>query len=236
MIRLDGPLLARAWLAVATAASRDKNDPQVFKAMVIEEHPTGVRLIATDRLLTLSSWIPDLLHLYGAGSDEPDIATLPDRVVIAADLDDLAAKMLRHILVVAGRIEKGDYTIGDIEVSIDFDAHVPPAGPAGFEGMDPRHVVLRSPDVETVYVEIVETKPVDWRAAYDAHQPKPASDVMFNADLVERVGRVRRYAGDTVRLHLGGSTKPTRLEFPESDPDVSGVLTVKREKVDEVNP
>lgn len=236
MIRLDGPLLARAWLAVATASSTDKTDTQLFKAVAIEEHPTGVRLIATDRHLLLTSWIPDLEHLYGLGSQEPDIATLPDRTVIAADLRGRAASMLGDILTVAGQIEKADYTLGDVEVSIDFDTRNPAGGPAGFEGMDPTYVILKSPDVETVYVPTVDRAYADWRQAYDAHKPKTADDVMYNPELLARVAKVGKQAGGAVRLHMGGSTTPTRLEFPESDPDVSGVVVVKREKVDEVNP
>lgn len=231
MSRFDAPLLARAWLAVAIAAGSDKDDPQTYKTIVIEEHTTGVRLVATDRWLVLTAWVPDLEHLYGSGSREPHIATLPDARVVVADVDGRGRSMLGHLLALAARIPEASYTPGDVEVGLDLNvrAAAAPGAQEGFEGMDPLHVRLRSPDVETVYVPTLDMAAVDWRSAIDQHTPAPTSEVQYHPELLDRIGKVRRHAEGPVRLTLG-KTSPTRLVFPKSDPEVWGVFITAREQ------
>lgn len=226
-MRFDGPMLARAWLSVAAAANqKDKILAQLYKAVTIEEFPDGVRLVATDRSVLLTAWVPDLDSYYDG--EAPDRGTLPDRVTIAADVDGRARSMLGHILSLGNRIDENEYVPGQVRVDIEFDVRVP-AGTGGaqpvLEGMDPTYVVLSSPDVEKVYVQTVEGgRGVDWRTALGSHAGAATSVARYDPELLERLCKVRSHAGGPLQLSLGGNRGTTRVHFVNSDPMVHGLL------------
>lgn len=230
-MRFDGPLLAKAWLSVAAAAEQKlKLQAQLYKAVTIEQHDDGVRLVATDRTVLLTAWVPDLDNYYGA---EPDWEIAPDRTTVAADVDGRARSMLGHILALANRIPEDDYTPGEVRVDIEFDVRVP-AGTGGaqavLEGMDPTYVVLASPDVEKVYVPAIDGgRGVDWRTALGSHAAKSTTTARYDPELLERLCKVRSHAGGPLQLGLGGKGGTTRVSFVNSDPHVHGLLLPARE-------
>ena len=66
-MRFDAPTLAHAWLAVAQASSTDKDMPYLYRSVTVEEHPNGVRLLATDRFVLLAAWVQQRPELAGVG-------------------------------------------------------------------------------------------------------------------------------------------------------------------------
>ncbi|MFC6342678.1 hypothetical protein ACFP8W_11865, partial [Nocardioides hankookensis] len=231
-MRFDGPLLARAWLSVAAAAEQKlKLQAQLYKAVTIEEYSDGVRLVATDRTVLLTAWVPDLDSYYDGTEPEPEIA--PERVTVAADVDGRARSMLGHILSLANRIGEDEYTPGEVRVDVDFNVRVP-AGTGGaqavLEGMDPTYVVLASPDVEKVYVPAVDGgRGVDWRTALGSHTAKSTSTARYDPELLERLCKVRSHAGGPLQLGFGGKGGTTRVYFVNSDPLVHGLLMPARD-------
>ena len=229
-MRFDGPLLARAWLAVATAAGTSKDYPLLYKTVAVEEFPNGVRLVSTDTTVLLTAFVPDLEHHYDLA--EPERALLPDRTVIAADVDGRGRSFLGYVISLAARGDGDDYVPGDVEVQVDFNVTGPGFGSSSqpsFDGMDLTYVVLSTPDVEKVYLPVHQGAPVDWRPILDSFTGKSTTDVTLSGELLERLGKIRKHAGGFIRLTLSGKKNPVRIEYTQADPKVWGVLMPARD-------
>jgi hypothetical protein len=229
-MRFDGPTLAHAWLAVFAAASTNKNGhAQLFKTIAIEEHTTGVRLVATDTYMLLTAWVPDLDHHYGKG---PEFEELPERVIVASDADARGKGLMGYVCSLANRINENDYAPGQVSVSLDFDVRLP-AGRAGsqetLEGMEPTYVVLDVPDVEKVYLEIVPTTYPQWRPVVGEHHADLTASIALNPEIVERLAAVRKHAAGSLCWSYGGKEKAALVEFAESDPFVHGAVMPPRD-------
>jgi hypothetical protein len=239
-VRFDGPHLAHAWLAVAAASGTYKDGPpQLYKTVAIEEHPTGVRLIATDRFVLLTAWVPDLDHYYDSA---PEFDQAPDRVVVARDADGRGRSLHGYVCSLAARImreagEMGEYVPGQIELKLEFDVRIPAgtqrAAQEPLEGMEPTYVVLSVPDVEKVYLEVVEGGFPDWRGIVADHAPIATSKLRLNPEIVERLAKVRKHAEGALAWSFGGERKAALVEYTESDPFVHGVVMPMRNPDDE---
>lgn len=230
-MRFDGPLLAKAWLAVAAAAGTNKDLPLLYKTVTLEEYPTGVRLIATDTTVLLTAFVPNLDNYYELA--EPERALLPDRTAIAADIDGRGRSFLGYVLSLAARQDAEEYVPGDIEVQIDFDVTGPGLGPASqpsFDGMDLTYVTLSTPDVEKVYLPVHQGVPVDWRPILDDFTAATTTDQTVGAELLERLGKIRKHGSGHIRLTFSGKKTPTRIEYTQSDPKVWGVYMPARDE------
>jgi hypothetical protein len=231
-MRFDGPTLARAWLAVAHASSSDKVLPTLYRTVIVEEFPSGVRLWATDRVLLLTAWVPDLDSWDGA---EPEIDQAPDRVVICADLDGRARSLFGYVLALQGRLPVDvREEPGEIELGMRFDAKLP-AGAGGddatLDGMDPTFTVLDVPDTERVYLQVVEAQAPDWRPIVLGHENRKADRLQVTAEVLERVAKVRKHAAGPLEWRFGGRERAARIVYPESDPLIEGVFMPRKLEV-----
>lgn len=225
-MRFDAPTFARAWLAVAQASSADKDIPPLNKTVAVEEYLHGLRLVATDRFVLLTAWVPNL----DTDTDtEPEIDEAPDRTVIAADTDGRAKSLFGYVLSLAARDE--DYTEGDIEVRVQFDARMPAGAGSdaeALEGMEPVYTVLDVPDTERVWVPVMRSAYPDWRPIVYGHIPESTDKISLNPELVERVTKARKWAFGSLRWSFGGSEKAALVDFDMSDPHVSGVVMPRK--------
>lgn len=233
-MRFDGVQLADAWLSVFAASAKEKHYPELWKTIALEEYPAGIRLVATDRVVLLTAWVPDLDNYYGS---PPVFEEAPDRVIVARDADGRARSLLGYVLSLAFRDTKPeDYTPGEVQVRIDFDVKLP-AGAAGtqdvLDGMDPTYAVLSVPDVEKVYLEIQATSYPDWRPLLADHRPRKTSDIVVAAEVVERLAKIRKHASGRIKWTFGGRDETALVSFPESDPHVHGVVMPVRTAEDE---
>lgn len=225
-MRFDAPTFARAWLSVAQASSADKDIPTLNKTVAIEEHLHGVRLVATDRFVLLAAWIPNLDTDRDA---EPEVDEAPDRTVVAADGDGRAKSLFGYVLSLASRDE--GYSEGDLEVRVQFDARLPAGSDADaevLEGMEPVYTVLDVPDTEKVWVPVMQADYPDWRPIIYGHISESTDKIEFNPELVERVTKVRKWSFGSLRWQFGGTQGAALIEFPESDPHVSGVVMPRK--------
>lgn len=234
-MKFDGPHLAHAWLAVATAASSDKKaHPAFYKTLAIEEHTHGVRLNATDGFLLLTAWVPDLDHHYDRppGHDE-----LPDRTIVVRDPDGRGRSILGYVLSLANRDDPELYTPGQIPVCIDFDVRLPagsgPASQETLDGLEPTYVTLTVPDIEKVYLEVTSGPHPDWRHIIAGHQPQQTGTISLNPELVERLAKIRRHAHGALAWTFGGNEAAALVEYTESDPHVHGVVMPRRDLDDD---
>lgn len=238
-MRFDAPTLAHAWLAVANAASTDKEAPaSIFKAVTIEEHLRGIRLLATNRFILLTAWVPDVDHYYDA--PEPDIADAPERTIVASDGDGRGRGLMGYALSLAGRIPEEEYVPGQISLDLDFDARKPvgstSAGDPTFDGLEPKYVVLSVPDTEKVYLPVVEDTAVAgiaWRNIITKHEPDSTSQIKLNPEFVERIGRVGKHAAGYVTWYFGGQQRAALVDWPDSDPHVNGAVMPRRDLDDD---
>lgn len=223
-MRFDAPTLAHAWLAVAQAASTDKNIPILRKTVAIEEHTRGVRLIATDRFVLLTAWVPEIEYHYDLG---PDFDEAPIRTIVAADVDGRGRGLLGYVCALVNRdYTEDDYTPGELEVEIGFDARMPAGtgGPETLEGLEPTYTVLQVRDVEKVYLPVVDGTFPDWRTIASSFVPATTSTVALNPEVVERLAKVRKHAAGPLLWEFGGADKAALVQYANSDPHVHGVV------------
>lgn len=218
----DGPTLAHAWLAVFAAASTDAKGPvQLYKTIAIEQHPTGVRLLATDRFILLTAWAPDLEHMDDAA---PTIDQAPERVVVAYDGDGRGRSILGYVCSLASQIE--DYAPGKIDLDLEFDVHMPGGGGTqeALDGMDPTYVVLSMPDVEKVYLQAEPTPYPDWRGIIGEHTPIAADTITLNPEVVERLTKIRKHASGSLAWVFGGEGRAALVSYRDSFPLIHGAV------------
>lgn len=237
-MRFDAPTIARAWLAVANAASTDKEAPAaIFRAVSIEEYLRGVRLVATNRFILLTAWVPDLEHYYD--TSEPGIDEAPERTVIGQDAHSRAKGLMGYALSLANQYPAEEYVPGQLSLDITFDVRKPiGSGPGdeAFDGLEPTYAVLSVPDTEKVYLPIVETASVAgtaWRTMVHKHEPEAASQIRLNTEFVERIGRVGKHAAGAVTWSFGGEERAALIDWPDSDPHTTGVVMPRKDDTDD---
>lgn len=235
-MRFDGPSLAHAWLAVAQASGQDKNIPTLYRAVAIEEYVAGVRLVATDRWVLLTAWVPDLDSYYGSGG--PMLDEAPDRVVVAADPDGRGRSLLGYVCSLANRIAEDDYVPGQLEISIDFDVRLPVGAgqDATLEGLEPTYTVLNVPDTEKVHLPVVEATYPEWRSIIMGFTAERTSELGLNPEVLERLAKVRKHAAGPLVWRFGGADHAALIEYRESDPHVSGVVMPTKLHVEGADP
>lgn len=229
-MKFDAPTFARAWLSVAQASATKDDVSALSKTIAIEEFLHGVRLVATDRFILLTAWVPELRV---AGSDdpyyaEPALDEAPDRTVIAADLDGRGKSLLGYVLSLASRKDK--YEHGEIPIDLTFDVRIKPGEtePETFEGLEPTYTVLSVPDVERVYLAVVETTYPSWRNVTVGFRAEEAKGIALNPEFVTRVCNVRRWCLGPLVWTFGGSDRVASVDYPESDPHVTGFVMPTR--------
>ncbi|WP_370246937.1 hypothetical protein [Nocardioides sp.] len=217
-MRFDGPTLARAWRAVWPAAATSEDYVELYRAVQIEVHASGVVLTACDTHSILSAWVPALeWTATGGATPEPGSPAAetyvpedmpppvrevePERVVVVRDEDLRAAGLLAYAVKLLRTFDKDRrHTPGLVVVDLDLDAAIPsdPAlTDATLDGMDAwtgDAVALTIPDSERVLLptipDAITTGWPDWRR-WDLFEPTSARD--DNAD-PEAAQQVQTYA------------------------------------------
>ncbi len=231
MIRLDAPTFARAWLAVRQATAAKDDLSVLTKTVAIEEFLHGVRLVSTDRYMLLTAWVPSLTT---DTDEEPALDEAPDRTVVAYDPDGRGKGLLGYVLSLAKRQETDELPLGAIELHLDFDVKIP-AGedvPDTFEGLEPVYATMSVPDVEKVYLPVVQAEYPAWRSVRQGFEGVSTSALSLSPDLLTRVAGAARWANGPLFVTFGGEEKVMAVEYPESDPHVEGFLMPRRLNVE----
>lgn len=223
-MRFDAATFARGWLAVRHASATKDDVAALSRTIAIEEYVRGVRLVATDRYIMLTAWVPAL----GTDEPEPDLAAAPDRTVVVQDTDSRAKGMLSYLLTLYTRKakENPDAPEGLIEVRLDFDVKLPPDEneQAAFEGMEPVYAVLDTEDVERVYVPIVQADYPEWRRARHGFHAEETKRLNLDPDRLNRISGAAKFCEPPMAVEFGGADKVIAVDFPESDPHVTGLM------------
>ena len=228
-MRFDGPTFARAWLAVAQAAGSDVNLPALDRTMGLELYGNGIRLIATDRTVLLTAWVPNLESLY---TDEPALDEAPDRTVIASDGDGRGKGLLGYVLKIKRREDPDNvFPPGrhPLEVLVDEEKPATDADTdVTFAGLEDRYVVLELPDLERVYLRTVEAAFPSWRDLLADWTGEPTAAIALNPEQLGRIAKASTWADGPLVYKFRGPERAALVDYVESDPHVSGLAMPRR--------
>lgn len=232
-MKFDAPTLANAWLAVSQATSRARDEvTELSRTIAIERYDTGVRLVATDRFMLLTAWVPALDHLYDG---EPALDEAPEETVIAQDGDNRGKGLLTYLLALNRREDpKGNWEPGHEfrrTVDVSFDARKPEDADApqgSFEGFENVYVLIDAEDLERVYLPVVQSEYPDWRRVTLGFSPEETKAIAFWPELVERLAKVRKWADGPLVWSFGGVTKAAAVQWPESVPLIEGFVMPRK--------
>lgn len=228
-MRFDAAALATAWLSVAQASGTDSILPTLNRTVAIEQYDGGVRLVSTDRYILLTAWVPDL----DTADDAPGIDEAPIRTVVTQDVDQRGKGLLKYLLKVTRWGKDDETAYGSVHVSIQFDVRLPidPDEDQPLEGMEPTYAVLDVPDVERVYLPVIEDDYPSWRTLLDGFTGHATDTIGLPLDRLYRLGGLRAWAHGPLAWTFGGPDKPARVTTPtydERDPAVDGIVMPAR--------
>jgi hypothetical protein len=233
-IRFDAPAFARAWLSVAQASGTDPEIPQLDRTVAIEHYPgSGVRLVATDRYMLLTAWIPELSAQVDAeSSGEPALDEMPERTLVTKDSDVRGKGLLAYVHKLARRMAKEmecgvqDLPVGKIELRVTFDVRIPSDEGADvpLDGLEPCYVVLEIPDVESVYLDVIEMTYPDWRKIQHDKQPETTDTIALDLERVNDLAGLRQWNLGPIIWTFQGAESCAFVDVQGSDPHVSGLV------------
>lgn len=218
MDRYDANLFARAWLSVALASGKDKGRPQLNRTVNIETFEDGVRLVATDGLILLYSFVPTIEE-EGIATD-PGLDAAPIRTATAIDHHGRALSLMAHL---------NTTTVADDEdrkraqVRIEFDVAAP-EHVGQLDGMEAECLALEHPDHERVVLSTYDGEYPHWRKLVEGFTPRRTEAVAINPELVARLARLGKYHGGALIWRWGGVKKPAGIEIDNGDPFVGGLV------------
>lgn len=228
-MHFDAPTLALAWLSVAQASGNDATVPTLDRTVAIEQHAHGVRLVATDRFVLLTAWVPSLT---GDG-DEPRVEEAPDRTVVTQDSDGRGKGLLAYAIKLAklGRDEEVPY--GDLVVELEFDVRLPVGVNADqpLDGLEPTYAVLTLPDTSQEHLPIIVSDYPDWRPLLHDFRAESTDRIGLPLERLYRLGGLRRWNAGPLRWTFGGEASVARValdSYSERDPSIQGLVMPAR--------
>lgn len=227
----DAPTLALAWLSVAQASGTDKLEPTLDRTIGVEQYDDGIRLVATDRYVLLTAWVP---NLSTGGDEAPSIDEAPLRTVVAKDADARGKGLLAYVLKLAKLGKDEEVPYGDLAVDVEFDIRRPVGvdQDTPLEGLEPTYAVLTIPDVEKVYLPIVVSDYPDWRGLLTGFEPVQTDRVALPLDRLYRLGALRKWNVGPLRWQFGGDDNVARVYLDathdERAPHVEGLVMPAR--------
>ncbi|HWI05656.1 MAG TPA: hypothetical protein VNT52_17750, partial [Acidimicrobiales bacterium] len=158
-LTFDAAWLARAWLSVAEASSKDTARPALNRTVCVEFYDDGVRLVATDSYMLLTAWVPTFEHTSTTEvpPSEPDDDELPGEVVVAIDEDGRAKGLFTYLLALANGKDKP-------EVLVKLAVGASPETSLGmFDGLAGDVLTIAAEDREALLLAVYEGEFPRWR-------------------------------------------------------------------------
>lgn len=230
-IPFDAPSFARAWLSVAQASGTDPDLPTLDRTVAIEHYTDrGVRFVATDRYMLLTAWVPEL---GAVEAEEPGLDEVPDRTVVTKDPDVRGKGLLAYVHKLARRMAKEmdcsiihDLDEGKLQLRLSFDVRVPveDGHDIPLEGLEPRYVVLEIPDVENVYLDVIDARYPDWRSIQHNKHPETTETIALDLDRVTDLAGLRQWNTGAIVWTFQGEESVAFVDVLDSVPHVTGLV------------
>lgn len=223
-LTFDARNLARGWLSVALAASKDKDRPILNRTVNIEALDTGVRLIATDGYMILHSWVPSIGNEWPL--TVPDIDEAPAVTAIAQDAHGRAKNLLWHLLNLTA---DEDAPSIEVDLVVGDTSHDDTNAMPTFAGMSRTWVTIAVPDRERLKLPTIDGEFPAWRPLLDAFTSKTAKTIALAPEIIGRLAQLERTTGKTSLLwEFGGVEKAARVRVHEAEPPVEGLVMPQR--------
>lgn len=210
-MRFDAARLALAWLSVAQASGSDTTLPTLDRTVALELYDDGVRLLATDRYVLLTAWVPTI---DARNEDAPHVSELPNRTVVTQDSDRRGKGLLEYALKLTKLGKPGEERFyGDLVVELELDVRLPiEAGQdQPLEGLEPTYAVLTMPDRSQEHLPIVVSDYPDWRPLLHDFEAVTTERVGLPLERLARLGALGRWNDGPLRWTFGGAGKVARV-------------------------
>jgi hypothetical protein len=220
MTTFDATLLARGWLSVAIASSKDAERPVLHRTVYVEHYPEGVRLLATDSYIFLRAWVPAVDREH---DPEPGLDEVPVSTAIAIDSDSRAIGFMKYALV---RAKQAAQVHESVEVTLNLGVvdQTASIGTPSFGGMESRWVVMEMPDVEKVKLLCCEGVWPNWRLLGAGYEPEKTETVALAPDRLLQVARLAKVNDAMIGWQFCGVNRAARIFVLESEPAVEGLV------------
>lgn len=232
-MQFDPITLARTWLPVSVAASRDAARPQLCNTIHVEEHDTGFRVVATDSYILLHGFAANRATLAdNPDGDEPPVDAEPVSTATIIDTDRRCAGLLAYAykLATAKGADPDDYP-----VTIDLDV-ADPYSAGAFEGMGARRAQIRVHG-ESLTLPIYEGAYPNWPKIAANQAAISSLRIALNPDRLKQLVKASSF---TPNLGLGwsftGPNSAAMVELIDSNPFISGVVMPVRWDLDTNTP
>ena len=224
--------LSRAWLSVAVSGE-DAESPVLYRTVLVESFPKGVRLISTDGWILIHAWVP--LVDFGRGENPrlsmPALHRKPAASVIVADHDGRVGSFMKWL-----RSETNGQPEGKAEpVDVDLLVKVDNSDSGVFAGMEPKiarfEVVgkerITASTVDAVFPnwrDLVTRRPGSYERLIGAAEPVEGLTVGFGPFGVLRLGGMAKlWGGAPLRCSLFGPMDPVAFTVESSLCAIEGI-------------
>jgi len=197
-ISLPSTEVAAAWLPVWCATSDDADRPILHRTICIEWFDgRGLRLIATDSYVLLTSWLGVTEH-----TPEPSLDERPLHTTIASDPDRRGHGLIRYAAACAAKDKDTDGTYHRTTLTVG-----PPAAsrktPALAEALE-QQVLTIGYEGETVELLIVEAEYPSWRNLVSTRQTEATEQIALSPHVLGILAKTGREYAWTFSGELGG--------------------------------
>lgn len=217
----DASYLAQAWLAVALAASNDREDPVLGFAVHIELYPDGVRLTASDRFLLLSTWVPALGARDGELTPAPDEDEAPMIVATARDLHGRGSGLMAYLRKLT---KDEDSPLIEVRLRVDKATDLPD-GVMALDGVDAKEVIIEYPGAERITLPVYEGDWPQWRVLLANHHRSKTDVIALHPGRLGALAKLgKMYDGKPILWQFGGRDKLAKIDVAESFPYVHGAV------------
>lgn len=206
----QGSRLARAWLAVAGAASTDKERPALYRVTLLDVYEHGVRLSATDSYWSATAWVGDPVNpaepITSERYSEPSARTEPLTSVPIIDHDKRIAGLMQYVIAQTAKV---DELHPDVPVSLSVtDEYDDLPGTLPDLGQDLVRAEIPGAEHVTGYVSEIDY-PNLARLIHDQESSAGAiTDLAMSPRILKAIGgAVERGGGLSCSLKFTGSRK-----------------------------
>lgn len=233
-MRFDAARLALAWLSVAQASGSDAFLSTLDRTVALELYDNGIRLLATDRFVLLTAWVPTV---DANDSTTPRIDEAPLRTVITQDPDARGKGLLKYALKLCRLGRDDEKAYGDLVVELELDVRLPEdaAVDTPLEGLEPTYAVLSMPDRSQEHLPIIVSGYPDWRPLLDGRTGVAVDQIGLPLDRLYRLGALRSWNMGPLRWTFTGDDAVALVElgtdtgmWDQRDPFIQGGVMPSR--------
>jgi hypothetical protein len=217
--------LARGWLSVGHASSKDKDIPALNRTLSLEQYTTGLRITATDSYMILTTFVPAVDYDH---RDEPGPDEVPDAHAVASDAEGRGAGFMSFLVKLAGDYAKLHREMPHVVVRLNVrNMTVGGVGGAQLPGLSPKMVTLEAADLERVDLATYEGQYPPWQGVIEAARTgaEPTDRIALHPERVAALAKVAKvHETGLVGWTFGGEDRPARVDIINSAPYVHGAV------------